>query len=144
MPGAQQQTQAESLSELVKTLMRFTEAQSCAAKPPEKFLETHKCNIRTWLDAMEMYLQAKQVAAERWPATILTFLSEQALTKLRRTRILEIANSYQEFRKGISSILGKPEDQESTRVLLDHIRQQPSEAGGDYASRVLELVVKAW
>ena len=144
VPGAQQQSQAESLSELVKTLMRFTEAQSCAAKPPEKFVETHKSNIRTWLDAMETYLQAKEVPAERWPATILTFLSEQALTKVRRTRILETANSYQEFRKNLSSILGKPEDQESTRVLLDHIRQQPSEAVGDYASKVLELVVKAW
>ena len=141
--GAQQQTQAESLSELVKTLRRFTEAQSCAAKPPEKFVETNKSNIGTWLDAMEMYLQAKEVPAERWPATILTSLSEQALTKVSRTRILDIANSYQEFRKNLSSILAKPE-QESTRVLLDHIRQQPSEAVGDYATRVLELVVKAW
>ena len=80
---------------------------------------------------MELYLQAKEVPAARWPAIILTFLSDQALTKGRRTRILETANLYQEFSKGRSSILRKPEDQENTWVLFDHRRQHHSQAVGD-------------
>ena len=111
--GAQQQSQAESLSELVKTLMRFTDAQRCTAKPPENFVETHKFKIRKWLDAMEMYLQTKDVPEERWPASILTFLSEHALTKVRRTLVLETSTSYAEFWKGVSSSLGRPQDHES-------------------------------
>ena len=135
---------ADTLVSLFQWLLRVSQAQSCAAKAPDKFVDTPKANISAWLEVAETYLQAKQVPRAEWPATILTFLAEGPLVKAKRARLQETANSYDEFRKNLISILGRPKDKEQARVSLDSARQQPSEAVADFASRILESVSRAW
>ena len=67
---------ADTLVSVFQGLLRVSQAQSCAAKAPDKFVDTPKANISAWLEVAETYLQAKQVPRAEWPATILTFLSE--------------------------------------------------------------------
>ena len=134
----------ELKSKMLDTLARVTQAQACAAKPPERFHEPQKTSISSWLEAAETYLEAKGVPLEDWPRTIETFLSEVSLVKVRRARVRDSARSYEQYKRILISILGKPEDREAKRVQLDQVRQFPSEGASDFASRVLELVSKAW
>ena len=88
----------------------------------------------------ETYLQAKPVPLAEWPAAILTFLAEGPLVKANTAGLQETANSYDEFRKNLISILGRTEDKEQARLDLDSPRQQPIEAVADFASRILECL----
>ena len=111
---------------LIQALMRVTQAQCCAAKPPERFGEGRKSNVSSWLESVETYLEAKAVPLEEWPKTIETFLSEATLVKVRKARVRDTTRSYEEYKRAICSILGRPEDIESNRVQLDQIRQNRS------------------
>ena len=90
------------------------------------------------------HLEAKAVPLEEWPKTIETFLSEATLVKVRKARVRDMTPSYEENKRAICSILWRPEDIESNRVQLDQIRQNPCEGASDFASRVVELVSRAW
>ena len=138
----EQGAQMELMSKMLDTLARVTKAKACASKPPERFHEGQKTSISSWLEAAETYLEAKGVPLEDWPRTIETFLSEVSLVKVRRARVRNTSSSYEQYKKSLVSILGKPEDREAKRVQLDQVKQFPSEGASDFASRVLELVSK--
>ena len=74
---------AEILLGLFRGLRRVSQAQTCAAKAPDKFVETPRANIVSWLEVAETYLQATQVPKSNWAATLLTYLSEGPLVRLR-------------------------------------------------------------
>ena len=66
------------------------------------------------------------------------------MVNAKRARLQETAGTYEDFRRGLVFILGRPEDKEQARVSLDSTRQQPSEAVADFSGRILETVSRAW
>ena len=87
---------SENFSKLLEIQSKFFENQNSVARPPQQFTEGGKSNISTWLDSVEVYFQAKNVPEKDWARTLITFLGESALTKIRRIR-LEINQDYYEF-----------------------------------------------
>ena len=144
VPQPQSVDSSAALAEMLKEFMRFSQAQSCPAKPPDKFLETHKSNISTWLDSLESYLKSRGVPQTEWARTLETFLAESALAKARRARLLESTSNYDDYKQSLIPILGKPEERELLMTQLDGAKQHPSESIADYGARILELVSKAW
>ena len=64
--------------------------------------------------------------------------------RLSKLGVRDTSNSYDQYKKNIISTLGKPEDSEAKRVQLDHVSQFLRDEASEFASRVLELVCKAW
>ena len=81
------------------------QAQSCAAKPPDRFVEGPKTNLVTWLYSVEEYFRAKGLLENSWATMVVTFLSESALTKVRRANIEETSSNYFELRKNLMVLL---------------------------------------
>ena len=142
--GKEENKESEGLSDLLKVLLRVSQAQACPAKAPDKFSEGPRANIASWLEAMENYLKAKRVPKPEYVENVLTFFAESVLAKIKRAHLGENSQSYKDFKKNLISILGKPEDAELARKQLDSARQFPSENVADFSSRILELVSKAW
>ena len=89
-------------------------------------------------------MKAKRVPKPEYVENILTFFAEPVLAKIKRAHLGENSQPYEEFKKNLISILGKPEDPELARTQLDSARQFPSERVADFSARILELVSKAW
>ena len=87
-------------------------AQTCAAKPPDRFSEGRKQNLFSWLGGVEAYLKANNLPSEKCSSTILTLLSESAQPKATGARIEETSSSYEEFHVKAVTLLGTPEEVE--------------------------------
>ena len=97
---------AETFAEILRVQNRFFDtqvkreeskaerydAQHSVAKPPDRFVESAKANIQTWLESVEVYFRAKSVPEKEWGKTLITYLGESALVKVKRIKLDEKAD----------------------------------------------------
>ena len=101
-------------------------------------------NIGAWLDSVEMFLDATGEPKTEWPKIVLSYFAEVPLAKVNKARVGEDKPDYDDFRRKLIVLLGKPEPVELYTTKLRQIRQMPAEAITDYAERVMDTVVRAY
>ena len=81
---------------------------------------------------------------DRKVVTLLSFLDEHTLMKVKNARVDALSSSYEEFKCSLKALIGRTDCVETYRSALDTSQQDSAESVTDYAARVMGYATRAY
>ena len=110
----------------------------------KRFTETSGIKIRAFLADAELFLTLCSRPRDCWGFFVIAWLGSEEAEKIRRLHVADTVASYEKFRDGLITLLGRFEFKGAYRSTLRYLRQSGSESVAAYAALTTDLCSHAY